>query len=119
MRAAAFANSVTTLRDGMISGWLNPVQADVDRLKQTGDVAETGDLSARQRQFETRAASIRGQARSIAARSNELGKSTAAEMRALASQVAIAPTRRGSPATIPPSPNGCEQLRGRPSVRPS
>ena len=38
MRAAAFANSVTSLRDGMISGWLNPVQADVDRLKQTGDV---------------------------------------------------------------------------------
>jgi hypothetical protein len=88
-------DSVTSLRDGMISGWLNPVQADVDHLKQTGEVAETGDLSARQRQFETRAASIRGQARSIAARSNELGKSTAAEMRALASQVAIAPNQAG------------------------
>jgi hypothetical protein len=88
-------DSVTTLRDGMISGWLNPVQADVDRLKQTGNLAETGDLSARQRQFEARAASIRGQARSIAARSNELGKSTAAEMRALASQVAIAPNQAG------------------------
>ena len=88
-------NSVTSLRDGMISGWLNPVQADVDRLKQTGDLGESGDLSARQRQFETRAASIRGQARSIAARSNELGKSTAAEMRALASQVAIAPNQAG------------------------
>src|SRR4029077_15847642 len=73
-------DSVTSLRDGMISGWLNPVQADVDRLKQSGDLGESGDLSARQRQFETRAASIRGQARSIAARSNELGKSTAAEM---------------------------------------
>ena len=70
-------DSVTTLRDGMVSGWLNPVQAEVDRLKETGAVGETGELGARQRQFEARAASIRGQARSIAARSNELGKSTA------------------------------------------
>jgi hypothetical protein len=88
-------DSVTTLRDGMISGWLNPVQAEVDRLKQAGDAVETGDLSARQRQFEASAASIRGQARSVAAHSNELGKSTAIEMRALASQVAIAPNQAG------------------------
>jgi hypothetical protein len=88
-------DSVTTLRDGMISGWLNPVQADVDRLKQAGDVGETGDISARQRLFEARAAAIRGQARSVAAQSNELGKSTAIEMRALANQVAIAPNQAG------------------------
>jgi hypothetical protein len=102
-------DSVTTLRDGMVSGWLNPVQADVDRLKETGAVGETGDLSARQRQFEARAASIRGQARSIAARSNELGKSTAVEMRALAGQVAIAPNQAGFTCY---DPTLAERLRG-------
>src|SRR5262245_45484730 len=84
-------DSVTTLRDGMVRSWLGPVQAEVDRLRQAGAAGEGPDLAARQRQFEARAASIRGEARSIAARSNELGKSTAAEMRALASSVAIAP----------------------------
>ena len=28
-------DSVTTLRDGMVRGWLTPVQADVDRLRQS------------------------------------------------------------------------------------
>jgi hypothetical protein len=88
-------DSVTTLRDGMVRSWLGPVQAEVDRLRQTANAAEGADLLARQRQFEARAASIRGEARSIAARSNELGKSTAAEMRALASSVAIPPGQAG------------------------
>ncbi len=41
------------------------------------------------------ASGIRGNARSIAARSNELGKSTAAEMRALAAAVSIPPGQTG------------------------
>jgi hypothetical protein len=82
-------DSVTTLRDGMVRSWLNPVQAEVDRLRQNAVAAEGGSLVERQRQFETRASAIRGEARSIAARSNELGKSTASEMRALASSVAV------------------------------
>jgi hypothetical protein len=88
-------DSVTTLRDGMVRGWLTPVQSDVDRLRKNAALAEGGTLAERQKSFETRAASIRGEARSIAARSNELGKSTASEMRALASAVAIAPNQAG------------------------
>jgi hypothetical protein len=88
-------DSVTTLRDGMVRSWLNPVQAEVDRLRQTAAASEASNLLERQRQFEARAAAIRGEARSIAARSNELGKSTATEMRALAGSVAIAPGQAG------------------------
>jgi hypothetical protein len=88
-------DSVTTLRDGMVRSWLNPVQAEVDRLRQNAAAGEGSSLVERQRQFEARAAAIRGEARSIAARSNELGKSTATEMRALASNVAIAPGQAG------------------------
>ena len=86
-------DSVTTLRDGMVRGWLGPVQADVDRLRQSAAGVEGGNLAERQKAFEARAAALRGEARSIAARSNELGKSTANEMRALAGTVAIAPNQ--------------------------
>ena len=86
---------MTTLRDGMVRGWLTPVQADVDRLRQSASAAEGVNLAERQRAFETRAAAIRGEARSIAARSNELGRSTASEMRALAGAVAIPPGQAG------------------------
>jgi hypothetical protein len=88
-------DSVTNLRDGMVRNWLGPVQAEVDRLQQSAVAGEAGNLLERQRQFEQRAAAIRGEARSLAARSHELGKSTATEMRALASAVAIAPGQPG------------------------
>ena len=52
-------------------------------------------MEERQRAFEARASDIRGRARNIAARSNQLGKSTAAEMRAIAGAVAIAPGASG------------------------
>ena len=79
----------------MVRSWLGPVQAEVDRLRQSATAGEGSNLLERQRQFEARAGAIRGEARSIAARSNELGKSTATEMRALASSVAIAPGQAG------------------------
>jgi hypothetical protein len=88
-------DSVMTLRDGMVRSWLGPVQAEVDRLRQSAAAGEGSNLLERQRQFEARAGAIRGEARSIASRSNELGKSTATEMRALASSVAIAPGQAG------------------------
>ena len=47
------------------------------------------------RRFEARASDIRGRARNIAARSNQLGQSTAAEMRAIANAVAVAPGAAG------------------------
>ena len=88
-------DSVTTLRDGMVRGWLTPVQADVDRLRQSAVAVEGANLAERQRVFEARAAALRTEARSIAARSNELGKSTATEMRALGAAVAIPPNQAG------------------------
>jgi hypothetical protein len=84
-------DSVTTLRDGMTRAWLEPVRVDVEELRATASTLEGGTIEDRQRQFEARASDIRGKARSIAARSNELGKSTAAEMRALAKSVSNRP----------------------------
>jgi hypothetical protein len=88
-------DSVTTLRDGMTRAWLEPVQADVEQLRLTAAALEGGTLEERQKAFEAKASEIRGKARNIAARSNELGKSTAAEMRALAESVSIAPGKPG------------------------
>ncbi len=88
-------DSVTTLRDGMVRSWLEPVQADVQLLQQAASSADGASIEARQKQFEAKAAEIRGKARAIAARSNELGKSTAGEMRALAQTVSIAPNQPG------------------------
>jgi hypothetical protein len=88
-------DSVITLRDGMVRGWLTPVQADVDRLRQSAVALEGASLVERRRAFEARSAALRGEARSIAARSNELGKSTASEMRALAAAVATPPSQAG------------------------
>jgi len=88
-------DSVSTLRDGMVRAWLDPVQADVEQLRKSATSLDGGTVEERQKAFETRASEIRGRARNIAARSNQLGRSTAAEMRALASSVAIQPGQAG------------------------
>jgi len=88
-------DSVGTLRDGMIRSWLNPLQVDVEQLRQTATALDGGSVEERQRAFEARASDIRGRARNIAARSNQLGRSTAAEMRALAQSVATEPGKPG------------------------
>lgn len=88
-------DSVSTLRDGMTRSWFEPVQADVEQLRQAAAVLGGATLEERQRNFENRASEIRGLARNIAARSNQLGLSTAAEMRALANSVSTAPGKSG------------------------
>ncbi|WP_020085146.1 hypothetical protein [Hyphomicrobium zavarzinii] len=88
-------DSVATLRDGMVRSWLEPVQAEVEQLRQSAQSLAGASVEERQRNFETMASQIRGSARNIAARSNELGKSTAAEMRALAETVSVAPGQPG------------------------
>ena len=88
-------DSVATLRDGMVRSWLEPVQAEVEQLRQSAQSLAGQSLEERQRNFETMASQIRGSARNIAARSNELGKSTASEMRALAESVSVAPGQPG------------------------
>ena len=89
-------DSVSTLREGMTKSWLEPVQADVEALRQAAAVLGGATIEERQRNFENKASDIRGLARNIAARSNELGRSTAAEMRTLASSVSVAPGKSGS-----------------------
>jgi hypothetical protein len=88
-------DSITSLRDGMTRGWLEPVQADVELLRQSAAALEGGTVEERQEAFESKASEIRGKARNIAARSNELGKSTAAEMRAIAAAVSVPPDKPG------------------------
>ncbi len=84
-------DSIATLRDGIARSWVAPVQADLELLQKSASAIEGTTTEERQRLFEARASEIRGRARSIAARSNELGRSTAAEMQALAAAVSVAP----------------------------
>lgn len=88
-------DSITTLRDGMVRAWLEPVQADVEELRQSAAGLTGGTVEERQKAFEAKASDIRGKARSIAARSNELGRSTAGEMRAIAATVSVPPDKPG------------------------
>lgn len=101
-------DAIVTMRDGMVRSWLEPVQAEVEHLRQTAAAIGGSTIEERQRAFEQRASEIRGRARSIAARSNQLGRSTAAEMRALANAVAIAP---GQPGFSCYDPTLAERLR--------
>jgi hypothetical protein len=96
------------MRDSMIRSWLEPVQAEVEHLRQTAAAIGGSTIEERQRAFEQRASEIRGRARSIAARSNQLGRSTAAEMRALANAVDIPP---GQPGFSCYDPTLAERLR--------
>jgi hypothetical protein len=88
-------DQVASLRDSVENSWLAPVQADIVQLRQSVSGLEGTTFAERQESFDAMARNIRGRARSIAARSNELGKSTAAEMRALAAAVSVPPGESG------------------------
>lgn len=86
---------VASLRDGIQRSWLEPMQADIQLLQQSAASLSGETVEARQREFETRASQIRSRAKNIAARSNELGQSTAAGMPALLDAVDTAPGKPG------------------------
>lgn len=88
-------DGVANLRDNMTRSWLEPVQAEVEQLRDSATRLQGETLEERQQAFETRASEIRGSARNIAARSNALGKATASEMRALAETVSVPPGQPG------------------------
>src|SRR5262245_4511893 len=88
-------DSVSSLRDNMTSTWIAPIQADLERLRQSVTGLEGATIEERRQRFEAKASEIRGSARNIAARSNELGKATAAQMRALANLVSAQPGEAG------------------------
>ncbi len=88
-------DSIAGLRDSVNRSWLGPARTDLEAIQQTVQSLEGGTVLERQKFFETRAAEVRSKARGIASRSNELGKSTAAEMRAIAKAVAAAPGTAG------------------------
>lgn len=101
-------DSITTLRDGVVKSWLEPVQADLEKLKSTAAKVGGGTVEERQKAFENQADEIRSGARSIAARSNELGSSTAGQMSAIADAVSVAP---GQPGFSCSDPTLAERLR--------
>lgn len=88
-------DSITSLRDGVSKSWVGPVQAEVEVLRKAAAGLEGDGGEDRQKRFEAASAQIRGSARSIANRSNELGKSTANEMRAIADAVSVASGQTG------------------------
>ncbi len=80
-------DGVASLRDNVNKTWIGPAQADLEILRQAAQGLEAGSAEDRQKQFDSKSATIRGTAKNIATRSNELGASTANEMRALAEAV--------------------------------
>ena len=88
-------DSIATLRDGITRSWLEPVQADIERLRTSAAGLTGGTVEERQKAFEQQASTIRSSARSIAARSNELGRSTAGEMTAIADAISVQPGQAG------------------------
>jgi len=88
-------DSVSSLRDSMTTTWIMPIQSELERLRQSVSGLEGATIAERQQRFEAKASEIRGTARSIAARSNELGRATAAQMRALANLVSAQPNQPG------------------------
>ena len=88
-------DAISSLRDGITGSWLQPVQTDIDALQQAVAGLEGDTVAERQQSFEQKAANVRSRALNIASRSNELGKSTASEMRALAETVSIEPGKVG------------------------
>jgi hypothetical protein len=88
-------DGVSSLRDNVNRSWLAPVQADLEILRKNASAIEGDSAEDRQKRFEQIATQIRGAAKNIAARSNELGQSTATEMRALAAAVSVPPGQAG------------------------
>lgn len=88
-------DQITSLRDGVQNSWIAPVQADIASLQQSVAQLQGSTVAERQASFNAMATNIRSRARDIAARSNELGKSTATEMRAIAAAVSVAPGQGG------------------------
>lgn len=88
-------DSIASLRDSVAKTWLEPVKSDVEQLRVAASRLEGKTVADRQKHFEQMASGIRGLAKSIAARSNALGKSTSAEMRALADAVSVPPGKPG------------------------
>ena len=88
-------DAVATLRDGIQVSWIQPVENDLEKLRQAAQGLDGATFAERQKAFEAKAATVRSGARRIAARSNELGSSTASEMRALADVVSVAPGKLG------------------------
>jgi hypothetical protein len=88
-------DQITSLRDGVQNSWIKPVQTDVASLQQSVASLQGTTVAERQQSFNAMATNIRSRARDIAARSNELGKSTATEMRAIAAAVSVPPGQGG------------------------
>jgi hypothetical protein len=84
-------DQIASLRDGVKNSWIKPVQDDIKSLQQSVASLEGATVAERQQSFNAMATNIRSRARDIAARSNELGKSTATEMRAIAAAVSAPP----------------------------
>src|SRR4029079_6384450 len=95
-------DQIASLRDGVQNSWIKPVQADIESLQQSVASLEGVTVAERQQSFTAMATNIRSRARDIAARSNELGKSTATEMRAIAAAVSVAPGQNGFSCYDPP-----------------
>ena len=88
-------DQVASLRDSISTSWLAPIKTNIEQLRLSVARIEGATVAERQEIFERTAADVRGRARNIAARSNELGKSTATEMEALADAVSISPGEPG------------------------
>ncbi|MEL7049226.1 MAG: hypothetical protein AAFO75_09760, partial [Pseudomonadota bacterium] len=112
-------DAVATLRDGIQISWLAPVEKDLAELKAAAQGLTGATFEERQAAFEAKSATVRSGARRIASRSNELGTSTASEMRALAQVVSVPPGKVGFSCydpTLAQRLNGAAEQASRPVV---
>lgn len=92
-------DTVTQLTDKITKSWFTPVQFEIEMLRQAASALDTvldktGETGALM-PMEKLSAQVRGGARSIAHRHNELGRVSAAELRNLAYTVSVSPGQAG------------------------
>ena len=95
-------DQIASLRDGVQTSWLAPVQSDLERLQQSVSQLQGSTVAERQQSFEGMAREIRGRARSIAARSNELENRRPPRCARSRRRFPLRPVAATSPATIRP-----------------
>ena len=93
-RKRARPDRVPAQQRAELRGW-HPCRPISKSLQKSVAQLQGATVAERQQSFDAMASDIRTRARDIAARSNELGKSTATEMRAIAAAVSVAPGQSG------------------------
>ena len=87
--------TVSRVSDTITKSWLTPVQAEIEMLRQAASALDTTGEGGASKPSDKLASRVRGGARSIAQRHNDLGRAAASQLRILADTVSIPPGQAG------------------------